>query len=49
MPWEALTPALRKRQRTWAATEIGADGYSEDAQNAVEVVGKLLAERDKNK
>lgn len=31
------------------ADEIGADGYSEDAQNAVEVVGKLLAERDKNK
>lgn len=31
------------------ADEIGADGYSEDAQNAVEVVGKLLAKRDKNK
>lgn len=31
------------------ADEIGADGYSEDAQNAVEVIGKLLAERDKNK
>ena len=29
------------------ADEIGADGYSEDAQNAVEVVGKLLAERGK--
>ncbi len=29
------------------ADEIGADGYSEDAQNAVEVIGKLLAERDK--
>ncbi len=29
------------------ADEIGADGYSEDAQNAVEVVGRLLAERGK--